>query len=38
VIAFLLNQKAQDLLMQAPVPAARLRELHLKIDLPAKKV
>jgi aspartyl-tRNA synthetase len=39
VIGFPLNQKAQDLLMQAPapVPAARLRELHLKIDLPAKK-
>jgi aspartyl-tRNA synthetase len=39
VIAFPLNQKAQDLLMQAPapVPPARLRELHLKIDLPAKK-
>ena len=39
VIAFPLNQKAQDLLMQAPapVPATRLRELHLKIDLPAKK-
>jgi aspartyl-tRNA synthetase len=39
VIAFPLNQKAQDLLMQAPapVPANRLRELHLKIDLPPKK-
>jgi aspartyl-tRNA synthetase len=39
VIAFPLNQKAQDLLMQAPapVPAARLRELHLKVDLPPKK-
>jgi len=39
VIAFPLNQKAQDLLMQAPapVPPARLRELHLKIDLPPKK-
>jgi aspartyl-tRNA synthetase len=39
VIAFPLNQKAQDLLMQAPapVPETRLRELHLKIDLPAKK-
>ena len=39
VIAFPLNQKAQDLLMQAPapVPATRLRELHLKIDVPAKK-
>jgi aspartyl-tRNA synthetase len=39
VIAFPLNQKAQDLLMQAPapVPPERLRELHLKIDLPPKK-
>jgi aspartyl-tRNA synthetase len=39
VIAFPLNQKAQDLLMQAPapVPPERLRELHLKLDLPAKK-
>jgi aspartyl-tRNA synthetase len=39
VIAFPLNQRAQDLLMQAPapVPPERLRELHLKIDLPAKK-
>ncbi len=39
VIAFPLNQKAQDLLMQAPapVPPERLRELHLKIDLPPAK-
>jgi aspartyl-tRNA synthetase len=39
VIAFPLNQKAQDLLMQtpAPVPPERLRELHLKIDLPPTK-
>jgi aspartyl-tRNA synthetase len=39
VIAFPLNQKAQDLLMQAPAPVApeRLRELHLKVDLPPKK-
>jgi aspartyl-tRNA synthetase len=39
VIAFPLNQRAQDLLMQAPapVPATRLRELHLKIDVPPKK-
>ncbi|MCW5892149.1 MAG: aspartate--tRNA ligase [bacterium] len=36
VIAFPLNQKAQDLLMQAPapVPPERLKELHLKIDVP----
>jgi len=39
VIAFPLNQRAQDLLMQAPapVPPERLRELHLKVDLPPKK-
>jgi aspartyl-tRNA synthetase len=36
VIAFPMNQQAQDLLMQAPseVPPARLRELHIKLDLP----
>ena len=39
VIAFPLNQKAQDLLMQAPAPvgAERLRELHLKINVPPPK-
>jgi aspartyl-tRNA synthetase len=39
VIAFPLNQRAEDLLMQAPseVPAARLKELHLKLDLPPVK-
>jgi len=34
-----MNQQAQDLLMQAPaaVPPARLKELHIKLDLlPAK--
>ncbi|HZS82065.1 MAG TPA: aspartate--tRNA ligase [Stellaceae bacterium] len=39
VIAFPMNQQAQDLLMQAPspVPPARLKELHLRLDLaPAK--
>jgi aspartyl-tRNA synthetase len=36
VIAFPMNQRAEDLMMQAPaeVPDARLRELHLKLDLP----
>jgi aspartyl-tRNA synthetase len=36
VIAFPLNQQAQDLLMQAPspVPPARLRELHIDLKLP----
>ncbi|MEO0035645.1 MAG: hypothetical protein RLZZ501_1668 [Pseudomonadota bacterium] len=41
VILFPMNQQAQDLLMQAPaaVLPERLRELHLKLDLPktAKK-
>jgi aspartyl-tRNA synthetase len=38
VIAFPLNQKAEDLLMQAPsdVPPTRLRELHIRLDLPKK--
>jgi aspartyl-tRNA synthetase len=36
VIAFPLNQQAQDLMMQAPSPVdpQRLRELHIKLDLP----
>ena len=36
VIAFPMTQQAQDLLMQAPseVPPERLRELHVKLDLP----
>jgi len=39
VIAFPLNQKAEDLLMQAPteVPPARLKELYIRPDLPLKK-
>ena len=39
VIAFPLNQRAEDLLMQAPaeVPAARLKELSIRLDLPLKK-
>ncbi len=39
VIAFPLNQRAEDLLMQAPaeVPPARLKELHIRLDLPLKK-
>lgn len=38
VIAFPLNQKAQDLLMGAPSPVTprQLRELHLEIKLPPK--
>jgi aspartyl-tRNA synthetase len=36
VIAFPMNQQAQDLLMQAPseVDPRRLRELHIRLDLP----
>lgn len=39
VILFPMNQQAQDLLMQAPaaVLPERLRELHLKLDLPKPK-
>ena len=38
VIAFPMNQQAQDLLMQAPsnVEPERLKELHIKIELPKK--
>ncbi len=36
VVAFPMNQRAEDLMMKAPaeVPEARLRELSLKLDLP----
>jgi aspartyl-tRNA synthetase len=39
VIAFPLNQQAQDLLMQAPAPVAptRLKELHIALNLPLAK-
>ena len=39
IIAFPLNQRAEDLLMQAPteVPPGRLKELHIRLDLPLKK-
>ena len=39
VIAFPMNQAAQDLLMQAPseVDGKRLGELHIKLDLPPEK-
>ncbi len=38
VIAFPMNQRAEDLLMQAPaeVPAARLKELSIRLELPKK--
>ncbi len=40
VILFPLNQKAEDLMMQAPgaVDEKQLRELHIKIDMPKAKV
>ncbi len=39
VVAFPMNQQAQDLLMQAPAPVApeRLRELHLRLALPPER-
>ena len=39
IVAFPMNQQAQDLLMQAPspVPPERLRELHLRLALPPAK-
>jgi aspartyl-tRNA synthetase len=39
VVAFPMNQQAQDLLMGAPaaVDAARLKELHIRIELPKGK-
>ncbi|QNT68334.1 aspartate--tRNA ligase [Defluviicoccus vanus] len=39
VIAFPMNQQAQDLLMGAPaeVEPKRLKELHIRLDLPAAK-
>ncbi len=40
IIAFPMNQRAEDLMMQAPaeVDRARLKELHIKPDLPPVKV
>ena len=39
VVAFPMNQQAQDLLMQAPapVPSERLRELHIRVVMPPEK-
>ncbi|MEJ0069940.1 MAG: aspartate--tRNA ligase [Pseudomonadota bacterium] len=39
VIAFPMNQRAEDLLMQAPstVEPGRLKELHIRLDLPPVK-
>ncbi|SCA57637.1 Aspartate--tRNA ligase [Candidatus Terasakiella magnetica] len=40
VIAFPMNQRAEDLLMEAPceVSIEQLRELHIKLNLPKEKV
>ena len=40
IIAFPLNQQAQDLMMQAPnnVPDERMQELHIRISLPPSKL
>ena len=39
VVAFPMNQQAQDLLMHAPAPVApeRLKELHIRLDLPPSR-
>jgi aspartyl-tRNA synthetase len=39
IVAFPMNQQAQDLMMQAPapVPPERLRELHIRLALPPPK-
>jgi aspartyl-tRNA synthetase len=39
VIAFPMNQNAQDLLMGAPSPVRdeQLRELHIQLDLPPER-
>jgi aspartyl-tRNA synthetase len=39
VIAFPMNQQARDLMMQAPapIPPERLRELHIRLDLPSSR-
>jgi aspartyl-tRNA synthetase len=39
VIAFPMNQRAEDLLMQAPssIEPVRLKELHIRLDLPPAK-
>jgi aspartyl-tRNA synthetase len=40
VVAFPMNQQAQDLLMHAPapVPPERLKELHIRLDLPPARI
>jgi aspartyl-tRNA synthetase len=38
IVAFPMNQQARDLLMQAPAPVSldRLREVHIRLDLPPR--
>ena len=40
VVAFPMNQKAEDLMMQAPaeIEPERLRELNIRVHMPPKKV
>jgi aspartyl-tRNA synthetase len=40
IVAFPMNQQAQDLLMHAPapVPPERLKELHIRLDLPPARI
>ena len=39
IVAFPMNQQAMDLLMQAPngVDPSRLKELHIRLDLPPER-
>ena len=39
IIVFPMNQQARDLMMRAPapVPPERLKELHIRLDLPPPK-
>jgi aspartyl-tRNA synthetase len=38
VIAFPMNQSAQDLMMAAPAPVSKrqLKELHIRVEMPAQ--
>ena len=40
VVAFPMNQQAQDLMMHAPAPVApeRLKELHIRLDMPPARI
>jgi len=39
IVAFPMNQQARDLMMQAPtpIPPERLKELHIRLDLPPSR-